>query len=231
MKKRNPRSSKKTGHFERCVEGVKRSGSAYDPEAVCAAQERRMGLMNPRRRGRRNPAQESVDAYREFHGRDPDELITIEEKIHYHKYLPAAGPLEWIVVKPINPDEATAIVDGVVNLTFSDCFLCFSEKGNQLFARGGDQSVDPAWFGITGTIHEVETLGRVKRLGYFTRKDHLGKDGGIATYDHQFKTVSENGKIVKLRILRYPDLIYYTRDERLVFSGGSYKITREGIDK
>ena len=32
-------------------------------------------------------------------------------------------------------------------------------------------------------------------------------------------------------IARYPDLIYRVRDEQLEFSGGSYEIRAEGIDK
>ena len=36
-----------SGQFQRCVSAVRRSGSAYDPNAVCAASERRRGLINP----------------------------------------------------------------------------------------------------------------------------------------------------------------------------------------
>jgi hypothetical protein len=35
-----------SGQFERCVDAVSRSRSAYDPNAVCAASERRRGLIN-----------------------------------------------------------------------------------------------------------------------------------------------------------------------------------------
>lgn len=45
-----------SGQFARCVKAVKRSGSAYDPNAVCAASERRRGLINKKR----NPS----DAYK-----------------------------------------------------------------------------------------------------------------------------------------------------------------------
>jgi hypothetical protein len=43
-----------SGQFKRCVKAVKRSGSAYDPNAVCAASERRRGLINGKR-GKKNP--------------------------------------------------------------------------------------------------------------------------------------------------------------------------------
>jgi hypothetical protein len=46
-----------SGQFQRCVTAVKRSGSAYDPNAVCAASERRRGLINSglKKRKKRNP--------------------------------------------------------------------------------------------------------------------------------------------------------------------------------
>jgi hypothetical protein len=34
-----------------------------------------------------------------------------------------------------------------------------------------------------------------------------------------------------VKIARYPDLIYDVRNEQLLFSGGSYEIIAEGIDK
>jgi hypothetical protein len=42
-----------SGQFAKCVQAVSRSGSAYDPKAVCAASERRRGLIN--RKKKRNP--------------------------------------------------------------------------------------------------------------------------------------------------------------------------------
>ena len=53
---------------------------------------------------------------------------------------------------------------------------------------------------------------------YFTRKDHLGKEGGIANYDHKFEEP-------------YPELQYDVRNEQLIFSGGRYVILPEGVDR
>jgi hypothetical protein len=218
MSKSNPRGKK--GYFARCVEGIKRSGSAYDPAAVCAAQEHKQGLMNPPKRGRHNPAQESVEAYRDFHGKDPDELVTVQEDIHFHRHLAGAGELRRLKIRAVDGSV-------VVLSQFKGAILAFNEDRNQLFIRGGDQEVDVTQFGIRH-LHEVETLGEVLSIDYHTSKKHLGSEGGTATYRHKF---AHDASDVRVKILRYPDLIYYVRDQRLVFSGGDYEILAEGIDK
>jgi hypothetical protein len=78
-------------------------------------------------------------------------------------------------------------------------------------------------------VHEVETLGKVVELAYFTTKDHLGDEGGTAIYFHVAGETNENGK--RKMAGWAPDLIYHTIDERLEFSGGSYTIRAEGVDK
>jgi hypothetical protein len=72
-KKKNPRGT--TGKFERCVEAVSARGGAYDPRAVCAAQERReIGQRELTRRaveGKRRAARGNAASYR---GRSVREL-------------------------------------------------------------------------------------------------------------------------------------------------------------
>ncbi len=85
-------------------------------------------------------------------------------------------------------------------------------------------------FGISKP-HELETLGKVVSLDYFTSKSHLGDEGGTAVYAHTLRTTNENGRHVVVRIARYPDLIYRVMDQQMEFSGGSYEIRAEGIDK
>lgn len=178
---------------------------------------------NPKRR---NPADASVAAYEEFHGKQPDEFVEITERVHYHQHLSGAGELRKLIV---------AAVDGrhIVTLSqFKGALLAFNERKNQLFVKGGDQAVDPKDFGIDPRkAHELETLGRVKSIDYKTDKRHLGDEGGKATYRHKFRTTNEDGRHVTIRIARYPDLIYRVRDKALEFSGGSYEIIAEGIDR
>ncbi len=85
-------------------------------------------------------------------------------------------------------------------------------------------------FGIT-QVHELETIGRLTGIEYDTEKDHLGDEGGRAIYSHTFRMTNENGRHVVVKIARYPDLIYRVLDEQFEFSGGSYTIRAEGIDK
>jgi len=96
--------------------------------------------------------------------------------------------------------------------------------------EGGDQSIDLLDFGISKP-HETETLGRVTNIGYHTNKTHLGDEGGKAVYVHRFRATNKDGKHVMVKMTREPDLIYDVRNEQLLFSGGSYQILREGIDK
>ena len=173
-----------------------------------------------------NPAAESAEVFEQFHGYPPEEAIVVREQVHFHRNLAAAGQLEYLIV-----DTA----DGKYRVTVKfdpNVLLAFNESGNQLFVRGGDQSVDLSDFGIDPRrAHELETLGKATRIGYFTTKTHLGEDGGTAVYDHSFRMTNENGRHVTVRIAKYPDVIYRVRDKHLEFSGGSYKILPEGIDK
>ncbi len=160
-----------------------------------------------RKRNKRNPAEAASEAYAGFHGRAPDELVKIEETVHFHRHLAGAGELRKIEVH----GRYTVTLSN-----FKGALLAFNEKRTQLFIKGGDQAVDLAQFGIK-QVHEIETLGEVRAVEYFTRKDHLGKDGGTAVYVHRFHKP-------------YPLLIYRTIDKKLEFSGGSYDVPDEGIE-
>lgn len=202
--------------FDRCVKDVKKRGGAGNAYAVCTA-------AGTRKKRKGNPAQASADAYEDFHGRPPDETVEVKKRVHFHAHLAGAGELRKLKVKGI--DGETHTITG-----FKGALLAFNEQRNQLFIEGGDQSINLADYGITEP-HELETLGKVKTIDYFTRKDHLGSEGGEAVYTHGFRMTNENGKHVVVEIARYPDLIYRVRDEQLEFSGGSYTIRAEGIDK
>ena len=197
---------------------LRRYEQKYGADMVAKYAKRR----NPRKR--KNPAAEAIEGYEAFHGKAPDEFVTVSRKVHFHKHLSGAGKLKRLVVKPV-AGRRNVILSG-----FGGALLAFNESRNQLFVEGGDQSIDLSVFGID-TEHELETLGQVVKIEYFTTKDHLGDEGGTATYVHKFRTTNENGKHVTIRIARYPDLIYRVLDKQLEFSGGSYKILPEGIDE
>lgn len=181
----------------------------------------REALRREFRRG--NPATAATEAYQEFHGHSPDETVEVTKQVHFHKHLAAAGQLRKLVVKG---------VDGQLHTIsrFDGALLAFNEKKNQLFVEGGDQSINLEDFGISKP-HELETLGKVIDLDYHTDKSHLGSEGGKAVYAHRFRTTNQDGQHVTVTVARYPDLIYRVRDEQLEFSGGSYQIKAEGIDR
>jgi hypothetical protein len=174
-----------------------------------------------------NPATASAEAFEEFHGYGPSEVVKVSKERHYHKWVASAGDLVGLQVKPIN-GGAKRKIEGL-----GECFLAFNEAKNQLFVEGGDQEMSSAElkkFGIRDE-HELQTLGKLVGIGYFTEKTHLGDEGGEAVYTHTFRSTNENGKHVIVKIARYPDLIYRVMDEQFELSGGSYEILREGINK
>ncbi len=202
--------------FDRCVKAVQARGGAANAYAVCTA-------AGTRNRGKRNPASASAEVFAEFHGYAPSEVITVTKHIHHHEHLAEAGKLTHLDIWGV--DEQGHRLKG-----FKGALLAFNEAKNQLFIEGGDQSIDLKAFGID-SAHEFETLGKVTDIGYQTNKTHLGDEGGEAIYVHKFRSTNENGRHVIVRIAREPDLIYDVRNEQLLFSGGSYEILREGINK
>jgi hypothetical protein len=245
-----------TGAFERCVEAVSEKGGAYDPRAVCAAAGRkkygakkfqemalagreraaRKNLVDPtvaamigsefsklgdklRKKAGRNPAEAAAEMSERFHGRPVTEVLDIEERVHYHEHLAELGELQRLKVK--------ALDGGIVTLTgFDGAILCSNEDGSQLYIRGGDQSVDVSQFAVEKPYHDFEDLGEVLKLWYFTTKDHLGDEGGTASYHH---TLSEEDFQRRGTKTRRPRLQYSTRDQLLSFSGGRYTVEPEGI--
>ena len=179
---------------------------------------------NPGRK--KNPSGEAQQAYEEFHGEPPSETVVVEKKVHFHKHLASAGELRRLEVR-------RKVDRGITTLTrFKGALLAFNEAKSQLFIEGGDQTISLAAFAIDpNEAHEMETLGQVLSIDYFTTKTHLGDEGGEATYEHGFRMTNENGKHVVVTIARYPDLIYSVPNEQLYFSGGSYLIRAEGIDQ
>ena len=172
---------------------------------------------------KRNPAAASAEVFEAFHGFAPSEVVTVSKKVHHHAHLAALGTLVELDVWGV--DGKGHKITG-----FKGALLACNETRDQLFVEGGDQSIDLLDFGISKP-HETETLGRVTNIGYHTNKTHLGDEGGKAVYVHRFRATNKDGKHVMVKMTREPDLIYDVRNEQLLFSGGSYQILREGIDK
>ena len=166
-----------------------------------------------------NPGEAAAEMSERFHGRPVTEVLEVEEQVHYHEHLADLGELEHLKVK--------ALDGGIVTLTgFDGAILCSNEDGSQLYIRGGDQSVDLAPFAVEKPYHDFEDLGEVVKLWYYTTKDHLGDQGGTASYHH---TLSEEDFERRGTRTRRPRLQYSTRDQLLSFSGGRYTVEDEGI--
>jgi hypothetical protein len=182
-----------------------------------------------RRARKRNPSDGAAEAFKEFHGHESEELVSVKQKVHFHTHLAGAGELRGMSVKPIGHGLEERHIGGL-----KGALLAFNEAKNQLFVRGGDQFMSESElgkFGIRKPHHELETLGKLTALDYFTNKTHLGSEGGRAVYNHKLRTTNQDGKHVVVTIARYPDLIYRVLDQQFEFSGGSYIIRAEGIDK
>jgi hypothetical protein len=242
MKRNRKTPNPGKGSFARCVSEVSERGGIDDPRAVCAAAKRKAGeklnqglmdfvvdtqQLNP---GRRNPAQAAAEAFEAFHGFPPKEEIVFDSLEHEHEYYAGIGDLEELIIVPQGERK------GILLHGFKGAQLTMNEKAltggpiAQLFILGGDQSLDP-WtlrqFGIDPLkLHEQEVLGKCVGITYFTRKTHLGRDGGTANYVHAFG--EESGKR-QLRIPVSPTATYHTVNKIIGLWGGKYTIEPEGI--
>jgi hypothetical protein len=169
---------------------------------------------------KKNPAEAAAEVYEEFHGMPSSEIVEVTRKVHYHKHLSALGRAEALVVLGLDGYERRLV-------GFKGAKLCCNERKNQLFMEGGDQALDPGEWGFKKDWpHEINSLGLVTRIEYFTTKTHLGSEGGTAIYFHE-PGKAERGQSAGVG----PDLIYDAPNEALLFAGGTYLIKREGIDK
>ena len=174
---------------------------------------------------KKNPGRTAEDAYREFHGRDSQEIIEFETTHHFPKRTSAIGDLIELDIK-IPRDRHVKGGQYVKLSNFGECWLTENPRMKQLYVEGGDQSLDLAEFGLDESDpHEWEYLGELVRAVYFTTKDHLGKDGGEANYHHKFgknELTLKKTELIKVG--------FHVPDEQLWFIGGDYEIPSEGID-
>jgi hypothetical protein len=180
-------------------------------------------------RGRRNPLDGAEKRYESFHGRGSEEIVEVSTPIHEHSVLSGIGDLVKLIV--ITDDGHKVVISKLEDKDGNPALLAQNEAATQLYIEGGDQSVRLSDFGVYEPYHENETLGRVRNVYYFTRKDHLGSEGGTAIYNHKFGGVREVTVRGKARRKRspLPYLVYDVRNKLLAFSGGGYTIPDEGI--
>lgn len=185
-------------------------------------------------RGRRgnpgNPADLAAEAFELFHGYPPKEEIVFESMEHDHEFYAGIGELIELVVVPQGERK------GIRLHSFAGAQLAMNEKAlrgepiAQLFIVGGDQALGPdilRQFGIDPSkLHEQEVLGQCVDITYFTKKTHLGQDGGTADYIHAF---GEESAKRQMRIVVSPTATYHTVNRVIGLWGGKYTIEPEGI--
>lgn len=172
---------------------------------------------------RKNPEGTAAERYEYFHGRAAEKDTDFRETIHFHEVLSGIGKLEMLEILAVNGNRKIEVSG------FKGALLAQDEKGKQLYIVGGDQSVNLKDFGIT-QAHELEILGALTAVVYFTTKDHLmPEDGGTANYKHKFGNGARTYKFGK-KGTRFPLVGYDVRNKLLSIQGGSYDIPAEGID-
>jgi hypothetical protein len=172
---------------------------------------------------RRNPDGTAAERYEYFHGRPAATDTVFETPVHTHEVLSGIGKLEMLEILAVNGNRKVEVSG------FKGALLAQDEKGKQLYIVGGDQSVNLKDFGIT-QAHELEILGALTAVVYFTTKDHLmPEDGGTANYKHKFGNGARTYKFGK-HGTRFPLVGYDVRNRLLSIQGGGYELPAEGID-
>lgn len=180
---------------------------------------------------RKNPEGTAAERYEYFHGRPAKEDTVFKTPMHTHDVVSGIGKLEMLEILAVNGNRKVEVSG------FKGALLAQDEKGKQLYIVGGDQSVNLKDFGIK-QVHELEILGALTKVVYFTTKDHLmPEDGGTANYKHKFG--GEHRRLVTGGELayrfgkngtRFPLVGYDVRNRLLSIQGGGYDLPAEGID-
>jgi len=187
-------------------------------------------LRGGRTNGRRasNPAEESEQMYRMFHGRDADQTVEYISEEHEHSTLWGLGDLSQITVE--TAARGRYIID-VAKVPRGDKYpdpsllpmarrvvLAASEDGRQLYLVSGDQSLDTKALGLADADVKDNTLiGVVTNVVYQTAKSFHKFE--LTNYTH--KLGEETG--------HQPVLVYHPRTPSMEIVGGRYRIERAGI--
>ena len=180
---------------------------------------------------------EAQDMVRRFHGREPKHITSIIEEEEYDDTLPVYGQLLELNIMTNNGKSYVPIVfcrmaGSIPQMKLKDMIqVCGDVGGNNLYFKGGNQHLDVAKLAKLDIYEETKKdlviIGPVYSIVYFTDKHHLEgpeyqKKG--AAYEHPFSEEADKGEWGE-----QPVLIYDSRNEHIMLSGGSYEIRTEGI--
>lgn len=178
---------------------------------------------NPRRRSkgtgkaRHNPVPatsvsgDSVQAYRDFHGADPTEVIAVQESARERNELAMIGDLQEISGRMADGSHFCVKSD--------DIKLAQNPEGTQLYLVGGSQENVMRMLVRTSadTSKDLIEIGEATRVIYQTRKEMHNFER--INYDHKF---AEDGGI-------FPILFFDKLKRRMFLVGGTYQVRPEGI--
>lgn len=223
----NPRKKARLGSGERFASlerKIAARGDVRDPAAVAADIGRRKYgkkkfqelAARGRRRGRKNPdvpLREAQSLYREFHGKAPSRVLSMQMSEARRGTYTALGELSELHFKAPNRELIKLGFEG------NHVKLACSPDGNQLYLMGGDQKMDEnllRQFGAEGDKDFVD-LGEAVAIVYVTRK---GFDRfKLSAYIHKF---GEEGGY-------RPEGFYNRLQRTIILAGGSYHIEAPGI--
>lgn len=155
--------------------------------------------------------EEGENLYREFHGRDPKEVVELQESDVMRKTYVALGPLvELLIDSPA----------GRVTIGFErdSVKLASDPGGHQLYCIGGNQNLDSQIerFG-SDVMKDFIELGIGVKVVYFDRK----KIDNFVAFDYEHKLGEETNE---------PPILFYDKlKKRIFFVGGRYRVEAPGI--
>lgn len=165
---------------------------------------------------RRNPAgeAEAANLYREFHGKDPREILELQEPEARGVTLTNLGALVELQIVPVEGSDWVRL-----DFAGSDVKVASNPKGTQIYFVGGDQRLDFGDLDLFGTDQSKELieLGEAAVIVYRAKKSIT--DFKAANWKHDF------GEESGLR----PIVVYDKRTSRMMLVGGEYEIEAPGI--
>jgi len=174
-----------------------------------------LGLTNPHRGAcARNSSGSAAALYKKFHGRDPKEILEIQQSAVVLMDYTALGDLEYVVFWPDGQKDARR-----VDFPESDeVKLASNPAGTQLYFIGGNQDLSRSLKEFPGDhSKDFIDLGDVLRVSYFARK---GFDGFEPIYYHH--DLGEDGG-------SRPRAFYNKLQKTIFLVGGDYKVEAPGI--
>ncbi len=164
-----------------------------------------------KRKRRRNSEAEAARALSEaFHGRPLRSVREVTERYETPTQLADLGRLVLLDVR--TPEGRAELGRG------GNVRVAATGDGRNLYFVGGNQTLDLAQLGLGNILpRDYVPVGKVRKIVYFTSKDF--HDFEPIEYVHRFGEQSGEE----------PELVYDTRNRKLLLVGGSYEVRREGI--